>query len=429
MTTVASAVPAHTHAPVDVPSVDVRVALLGLGQVGSAVAALARAAEDDTHRFTITSALVRNAARLRSVDGIPLVTDPAIALDPRPDVVVEVLGGVEPARTLILEALARGIPVVTANKSLLAAYGDDLFAAADRTGTPLLYEASVLAGVPFLGTFSRRPWIRDVTALSGIVNGTSNFILSRMAAGRVPFAQALASAQRTGYAEPDPSKDLRGDDAVEKLCVLMRHFGGLSVSPSEVDRTGIEEIEQQDLEQAAAFGGVVRPLVAADWTGGHVTAFAGPAFLPLSNPLARIDGVQNAVVLRTRWSGDLFYAGPGAGPTVTAATVLDDVIETRHGSRVRHAPQASRRSGVCGVPETGWFVRLNCGRLQDAQQGPGLLGGLGVRVRRSSALFAGNGTLRQWILTAACGRDHVAAALDVLAARTGASTRILRAFE
>jgi homoserine dehydrogenase len=428
MTTVASAVRAHAHAPVDVPPVDVRVALLGLGQVGSAVAALARSAAG-THRFTITSALVRSTARARSIDDVPLVIDPASALDSRPEVVVEVLGGVEPARTLVLEALACGIPVVTANKSLLAACGDELFAAADRTGTPLLYEASVLAGVPFLGTFSRRPWIRDVTALSGIVNGTSNFILSRMAAERVPFVQALASAQRAGYAEPDPSKDLRGDDAVEKLCVLLRHFGGLSVSPSDIDRTGIEDLEQQDLEQAAALGGVVRPLVAADWTGGHVTAFAGPAFVPASNPLARIDGVQNAVVLRTRWSGDLFYGGPGAGPTVTAATVLDDVVEARQASRIRHTPRESRKSGVCAAPETGWFVRLNCDRLQDAQQGPGLLGGLGVRVRRSSALFAGNGTLSQWILTAPCGRDHLAAALDVLTARTGASTRILRAFE
>jgi homoserine dehydrogenase len=428
MTTVAEAVRVRLHAPTDVPTVSVRVALLGLGQVGSAVAALARGCTEGPHRFIITSALVRHACRACPVDGIPLTTDPARGLASRPDVVVELLGGVEPARTLVLAALASGTPVVTANKSLLAAHGDELFDAASRARTPLLYEASVLAGVPFLGAFSRRPWARDATAVSGIVNGTSNFILSRMAADRVPFAQALRDAQRAGYAEHDPSKDLGGDDAVEKLCVLMRHFGGWSVRPADVDTTGIQSVELQDLERAATFDGALRPVVAAEWAGARVTAYVGPAFVASSNPLARVDGVQNAVVLRTRWSGDLFYSGPGAGPTVTAATVLDDVIEAQQPTRVQ-LPPVAHPSGVCALPETGWFVRLTSAGLRDSQQAPGLLGALGIRTRSSSALLECDGTRRQWLLTTACAREHVKAALEVLSAKTGGESWCIRAIE
>jgi homoserine dehydrogenase len=407
---------------------NVRVALLGLGKVGSAVAELARAHATGPHRFTIGSALVRSTCRARPVDGIPLVTHPAKALDVPSDVVVELLGGIEPARTLLLNALAAGIPVVTANKSVLATHGDELFEAAARSGAPLLYEGSVLAGVPFLGTFSRRPWIRDVTAVFGIVNGTTNFILSRMAAERVPFDRALRDAQHAGYAEPDPAKDLAGDDAVEKLCVLVRHFGGWSVRPEEIETAGIQQIEQQDLEQAAKFGGMLRPVIVADWIGGRMSACVGPAFVPASNPLARIDGVQNAVILRTRWSGDLFYSGPGAGPTVTAATVLDDIIEAYEGVHV--SPQLTARPPhPCVAPETGWFVRISALSLRNAQQAPELLGTLGVRTKRSSPILSCHGMHRQWMLTTPCAREHVAAALDVLVARVGGEWWYARALE
>ena len=208
-----------------------------------------------------------------------LTTDPYEALASNPDIVVEVLGGLEPARSAILAALSARIPVVTANKSLLAAHGDELFAAAARAGVPLLYEASVLAGVPFLSTFRRRPLARTVTGIQGILNGTSNFILSRMARDGADFSAALADAQRLGYAEPDPSKDIDGDDAVEKLCVLLRHFGDFSVAPSQIERRGIRDVGPADLQHAAAFGGALRPVAVASWCDATVTAYAGPAFV------------------------------------------------------------------------------------------------------------------------------------------------------
>jgi homoserine dehydrogenase len=401
---------------------EIRVALLGLGHVGSAVAATAAAHKDSGSRFTITTAVVRDVRRPRAVDTsrFILTTDPSEALATNPDIVVEVLGGIEPARTAILAALAAKIPVVTANKSLLAAHGDELFAAAARAGVPLLYEASVLAGVPFLSTFRRRPLARTVTGIQGILNGTSNFILSRMARDGADFSAALANAQRLGYAEPDPSKDVDGDDAVEKLCVLLRHFGDFSVAPSRIEQRGIRDVGPADLQHAAAFGGTIRPVAVASWRDATVTAYGGPAFVESTHQLCRVDGVQNAVVLTTPLADGLFFSGPGAGPSVTAATVLDDVVEAIR-TGVEPDVRQPRLCDVVRQAESGWFVRLTSTALGE-QEAPALLASLGVRLRRTSHVDARSGRHHQWILTGPCGRAHLIAALAVLEARTGSQS-------
>jgi hypothetical protein len=263
-------------------------------------------------------------------------------------------------------------------------------------------------------------------AMQGIVNGTSNFILSRMAADGVPFERALAEAQRAGYAEPDPSKDISGEDAVEKLCVLLRHFAGVSVKPHAIETIGIDRIELDDLRQAAAFGAVVRPVVMAEWDGSKVTAYAGPALVAAEHRLARLDGVQNGLCLRSRWSGDLCFSGPGAGPGVTAATVLDDVVEAHAGA----APvRLGTRTSESAAPDTGWFVRLSSHGLADDQHAPSILSTLGIRMRRTSRLIAGDGRQRQWLQTSHCGRSHLEAALAVLASRTPCDAWAIRSVE
>jgi homoserine dehydrogenase len=406
---------------------EIRVALLGLGHVGTAVAATAAAHADS--RFSITAAVVRDVSRPRAVDtsGFTLTTDPYQALASNPDIVVEVLGGLEPARSAILAALSARIPVVTANKSLLAVHGDELFTAAARAGVPLFYEASVLAGVPFLSTFRRRPLARTVRGIQGILNGTSNFILSRMARDGAGFSAALADAQRLGYAEPDPSKDIDGDDAVEKLCVLLRHFGDFSVAPSQIERRGIRDVGPADLQHAAAFGGALRPIVVASWCDAKVTAYAGPAFVEAANHLSRVEGVQNAVLLTTPLADGLFFSGPGAGPSVTAATILDDVVEAvRVGAE--QDSQYARNCDVAPHTEAGWFVRLTSTALAE-NEAPALLGSLGVRLRRISHVDARSGRHYQWLLTQPCGRPHLAAALDVLEARTGSRSWYLPCLE
>jgi homoserine dehydrogenase len=432
---------------------EIRVAVLGLGQVGGAVAALAvRAAGNMPFSFRVVSALVRDPRKPRAIDAstLPLTTDPRKVLASKPDVFVEVLGGIEPARTLVLEALNAGIPVVTANKTLLAYCGAELFAAAAAAGVPLLYEASVLAGVPFLGTLGRRPFARSVSGFRGILNGTSNFILTRMARDGAGFGEALASAQRAGFAEPDPSKDIDGDDAVEKLCVLLRHIAGFDVHPSQIDKTGITSVDGRDQQQAAAFGGTIRPVAVADWRDASVAAYVGPAFVEGTNALSRVDGVQNAIALTTLWSGELFFSGPGAGPTVTAATVLDDVVEASQNvetisiERENPPPPFGAAAGkpasprqrdasrptppVTSVNDGGWFIRLTSPALVEAEA-PSLLASLGIRIRRASCIDARSGRHSQWLLTHPCGRVHLDAALGVLAAKTGCCPWRIPAFE
>jgi len=400
---------------------EIRVALLGLGQVGSALAELSSTTTQGalTGRFRLTAALVRDPHKPRRVDTTPLtlLTDGKAALASTPDVVVEVLGGIEPARTLVLAALDAGIPVVTANKTLLAYCGTELAARASAAGVPFLYEASVLAGVPFLGALQRRPLAGAVTSLRGIVNGTSNYVLSRIAHDRIDFAEALAAAQRAGYAEADPAKDVDGDDAVEKLCVLLRQFAGFDVHPSQIEKAGIGSVEPGDQEHAAAFGGCIRPLVAADWPDGRLTAYAGPAYIDGAHAFSRVDGVQNAVALTTRWSGELLFSGPGAGPVVTAATVLDDVVEAvESGGHERGAPATPVE--VDALDAAPWFLRLTAAALGE-HDAPALLSTLGVRLRRASHIDARGGHHSQRLLTHPCARAHIDAALDVLAAKTG----------
>ena len=418
MTTVAEGSAARVRAAANAQAVT-RVALLGVGQVGGAVAALLRQ-EPLARNFTVISGLVRDASRVRPLAGdIPLGADPHLALADDPDVVIEALGGLEPARSLVLEALRRGIPVVTANKSLLAAHGDALFAAAAAHGVPLRYEAAVLAGVPFLGTFTARPLARAITGFTGIVNGTTNFILSRMAAERAPFAGALADAQRRGYAEPDPASDVNGVDAAEKLCVLLRHFGSFSVRPADLQPQGISALTDGDLRAAADLGGVLKPIVYADWTDGRLCAFTGPAFVPAGQPLARVDGVQNAILIRNRIAGDLLFAGAGAGPQPTAATLIDDAVEIARGTApIPTAADSQLRRVRPQQPDTPWFVRVSGSALPTDVEIAELLGRYDVRVRRRL-----DGAERtRWLVADASPAACIDAALSALTASRGCQT-------
>jgi homoserine dehydrogenase len=435
MSTVATAsiqIATREHSASPPTSETVSVALLGLGNVGNAVARLAaRSAEP---RFTLAGALVRDTGRPRTVGvaaGIPATTNPEALLDARPDALVEVLGGLEPARAIVLQALSRGIPVVTANKALVAAHGEELVAAAADAGVPLRYEATVIAGVPFLGTFARRPFARGISSITGVVNGTSNFILSTIAEDGASYDAALGRAQSLGLAEPDPAKDVRGVDAAEKLCILLRHFAALSVRPSHIETSGIDQITSADLQQAEAAGGTIKPVVHARWDGASAVAFVGPAFVPARHPLAAVHGVTNGIVLGGRQSGDLFYSGPGAGPAVTAATILDDVIEAvaeRRAGR-RRLGRPAWKSVLPTAPETGWFVRLSGPSLPPATDVADLLAAHGLWLQRTSETAVADGGRTRWSWTYPCAMPRIDRALLALSAACGCSTLRVRALE
>jgi homoserine dehydrogenase len=398
-----------------------RIGLLGLGNVGGAFARHAReaGAQLSARGFApvISTALVRSTSLPRPAAAfVTSVTNDVEAFFAEPvDIIVEALGGVEPAYSLVRRALDRGIPVVTANKSLVAAHGDELAQVARRRATALRYEASCVAGVPFVGMFERRPLGSLASGVTAILNGTSNSILTAMTSG-VSFDAALADAQRLGFAEPDPSMDISGADAAEKLAILVRLFGRLLVDPLALPLEGIGRIDSGDISAAAAFDGAIRPLAHASWHDRTIQAFVGPAFVGGAHPLARVSGVTNGLVIAPRQPGQgvQCFTGPGAGPDVTAETLLDDVAELMTERRVRTpSPEPSQRATSVTRPPSAWFVRLSgAARASDVAD---LLGSYGIWTTR----LARHGD-RTYVLTCSAGYARLRSALDALQAATGA---------
>ena len=398
---------------------DARLLLLGLGRVGSAVAdILDRERPAALAGARIAAALVRRARH--APHPFPVCTDIDSSWNESPDVVIETLGGLEPARTLVLEALSRGIPVVTANKTLLAVHGSELLDAASRFDTPLRYEAAVMAGVPFLGTFAKRPLASRVDAITGILNGTSNYVLSRVEEG-LAAADALSDARQRGFAEPDASKDLDGSDAAEKLAILIRCFAKLSVRPEQIWTVPIDGIGPSALARARDLGGRLKPVAVARWSDDNVSCFVGPGFLPARDPLASLGGVLNGIRIERRGTAPLHFTGPGAGPEVTARTILDDVVEVLRDDGTReiggvvpghvHAPAA-----------LGWFVTFQALSLPDVTDVADLLGAHGIWVRRWGAPRVEEGGTAQSVLTFPCNWHALDSALQAVGAASGSTT-------
>lgn len=345
-----------------------RIGLLGCGKVGSALAALCEAERGLFNRFGLEPAihvvLVRDPSRPR--ENLPssaiLTTDPDEFFDAGEiDVLVEALGGVAPAFALVERALQRGIPVVTANKSLIAGCGHELRRTAQRFGTTLRCEACVIAGLPFLDGLQRRPLLQRVERVVGILNGTSNFVLSMMDSRGASLGEALKIARARGFAEPRSESDISGLDAAEKLVIVLRRLGVGNVSVEDIERVAIDAVTPQLLSQARALGGTIKPVAFANLTCGRIEAFVGPAFVENASPLAAIRDEQNILRLYGSRIGELSFAGPGAGPEVTAATILDDVVATWLSSpsigELELRSTADTRS-VGGPPHTPWFVRV-----------------------------------------------------------------------
>ncbi len=395
----------------------VRIGQLGLGNVGSALARLTYGSTNHLSQYGLAPetpvALVRSASRPRpAAEWVGRITDDPDTFFAQPlDVVVEAIGGVEPANTLVRRALERGIPVVTANKTLVAAHGEALSDLARANGTAFRYEASCIAGVPFIGTFERRPCVSRIDGLTAILNGTSNAILTAIASGAT-FERALEDAQRRGLAEPDPSADVGGRDAAEKLTLLIRRFARLLVRPEQLQISGITALDPIDLRGATALGGTLKPIAHAAWDSGTLQAFVGPAFLADRHPLAGLSGATNGILLDAL-GGRQCYIGPGAGPDVTAVTLLDDVCEVASEGRVRTPPPIAASPAVpCWTAESAWFLRLS-GRAP-APEAAELLGAFGLWCAHIASIDD-----RFYALTFPAAAGHAQAALDAVRAATG----------
>ena len=314
-------------------AVDVPVALLGYGTVGAAVNRFLVESSDEIervtgHRLRVVRVLVRDESKARgyTADTGILTSDfAAIRDDPEIALVAEVMGGVEPAGTYVLELLAAGKPVVTANKQLVARRGAELFAAASNRGVQLRFEASVCGAIPVIKVLREALVVSNVHRVLGIVNGTTNFILSRMEAGDA-YEEALADAQRLGYAEPDPSDDVGGADAAAKMAILATVAFGSRVRLEDVEYVGIAGIVREDVEAARGLGLTIKLVGAATLVDGRVDVRVSPSFVDARHPLASVDGAFNAVMLQGDAIREIMLEGPGAGGTETASAVVADMV-------------------------------------------------------------------------------------------------------
>jgi homoserine dehydrogenase len=269
------------------------------------------------------------------------------------------MGAIEPARTLVLEALRAGKPVVTANKELLANHGEELFDAAARAGVGLHFEAAVAAGIPLIRPLRDSLAGERVTRLLGIVNGTTNYILHRMTEDGMAFGDALGEAQRLGYAERDPADDLEGYDAAAKCAILASLAFNTRVRASDVYREGIASVSPEDIAFAERLGYVVKLLAVAELEDGEVAARVHPAMISADHPLASVRDAYNAVFLHGAGVGELMFFGRGAGGEPTAVAILGDLVASAEGSAFRHPWYLDRRVRPMEAMEAQFYLLLD----------------------------------------------------------------------
>jgi len=316
-----------------------------MGTVGTGVAKILL---DPVGRHFILGAVeiyrvgVRSLTRKREIELDPSIyTDnlEAIVTDPNIDIVVELLGGIEPARSLILQAIAHGKHIVTANKAVLARHGDEIFTAAKAKGVYVMLEASVAGGIPIIQILKQALCANKITAVTGIINGTTNYILTRMSASpNESFEEILADAQALGYAEADPTADVDGYDAADKIAILASLAFGDRIKLEQIYREGIRHVTSTDVARAAELGFVIKLLaIARNYENKGLEIRVHPTLVPKDHPLASINGVTNAITVVGDPIGEVVFSGAGAGMGATASAVVADIINVL--SSVKANPQ------------------------------------------------------------------------------------------
>lgn len=348
------------------------VGLLGMGVVGSGVAGvlLDKGVEIAARigvPVSVKKILVKDMSKPRLPSPAPglLTNDPKEILDdPDIHIVVEVIGGRDVVHGYLLEAINRGKHVVTANKELMAWHGPELLALAAEQGVQVKYEASVAAGTPVLAPITRDMAANSVVAIRGIVNGTTNYILTQMATNGLDFATALKNAQDLGYAEADPTNDIEGLDAAYKLAILCNLAWGIHMNPDLVYREGISSIEARDLTYAWRIGHTIKLLAMARKLGNELQATVYPTLVPDSAPIAQIGGARNAIEVDTDLAGQVVFQGPGAGASPTASAVVADLIKIARGIVMGNGstvlPRPANGLSVRSIDEleTRYYLRL-----------------------------------------------------------------------
>jgi homoserine dehydrogenase len=414
------------------PLPTLKVALLGCGVVGTEVARLLTEQADDLAlrvgaRLELAGIAVRRVGHRRSaaIDRSLLTADPhALATRPDVDIVIEVIGGIEPARSLLLAALKGGKPVVTANKALLAENGAEIYGAAREYGADLYYEASVAGAIPLLRPLRESLAGDTVHRVLGIVNGTTNFILDRMDSSGADFAESLEEAQALGYAEADPTADVEGFDAAAKAAILASLAFHTPVTAADVHREGITEVTATDILSARALGRVVKLLAicersvskhgASKHGDGGVSVRVHPAMIPRSHPLGSVSEAYNAVFVEAESAGRLMFYGAGAGGTPTASAVLGDIVAVaRNRLAGTRGPDASTYAGLPVMPMGETLTRYHV--CLDVDDKPGVLAPVAEAYARHDVSIeavrqASRGAEAQLIIVTHTARDAALAA-------------------
>lgn len=338
-------------------SEDIKIGLLGRGTVGSAFAELVGERADAIAELTGKRPAIGGVLTTSSGDFEQILEDS--------DVVVELIGGLEPARDYVLAALNAGKPVISANKALISTHGPELFAAAERSGAALFFEAAVAGVIPAIRVIEESLAGAHVERVHGIVNGTTNYILTEMARGGLAYEVALKQAQDLGYAEADPTADVGGGDAAAKMAILARLAFGLDVSFDQVTFEGIENLTADDIAYAKEFGLVLKLVGTAERINGGVSVRVFPAFLYPSHPLASVHGSFNAVTVESPAITEITMSGPGAGGIQTASAVLGDLVSILSG--VPRSRAAAPPAEIVTDIESAFYLHL------EVEDRPGVL--------------------------------------------------------
>ena len=349
------------------------VAVLGFGVVGSGTVEVIDKNSERIARNAGRDIRVKHILDVRDFSGSPyenlfakdfdtIVNDPDVA------VVVETIGGVGAAREYTLRSLQAGKSVVTSNKELVALHGCELLKLAQEKGVNYLFEASVGGGIPIIRPLSQCMTANQISEIYGILNGTTNYILSEMLKNGAEFSEALVDAQKKGYAEADPTADIEGHDACRKICILSSLAFGRHIYPDQVPAEGIKGVTMEDMQFAAKLGCKIKLLGRTRSVGDKVAAYVAPHLISLDNLLAGVDGVMNGIVVRGNAVGDVLFHGAGAGKMPTASAVVADIIDAAKHLR-SHKPASWEEGGADTAAdpsqlESAWYIRTSASRKQ-----------------------------------------------------------------
>jgi homoserine dehydrogenase len=357
----------------------ITIGIIGLGTVGAGVVKLL--AQDS--RFRIKWVAVRDRSKPREVDlaAARVTQDPReLVEDPEVEIIIEVAGGIRDIYNHVKSAIEHGKHIVTANKELIAKHGRDIFALANQKNVTVLFEAAVGGGIPLISTLQRGLQANEISRVAGILNGTTNYILTRIQESGAPFDQALSEAQSLGFAEADPTDDIEGFDVAYKISILASLAFGSFVDVSSVYRQGISRVTDADIAIAKEFGYRIKMLGIASSHQGSLAVRAHPTLVPLHHPLASVEGVNNAIFIEGSAVGQIMLLGPGAGQMPTASAVVGDIINLASALRLPDfSPYFQPRIGateqrLLSIEETSsaFYIRL------DAMDTPGVIGNLGT---------------------------------------------------